>query len=58
MNRIFIEMSTGGGMRIRTADILLAKQTLYQLSYTPFCCQGEEVSFRARRVLRMAEKKK
>jgi len=23
-------------MRIRTADILLAKQTLYQLSYTPF----------------------
>ena len=25
----------GGGMRIRTADILLAKQTLYQLSYTP-----------------------
>jgi hypothetical protein len=22
-------------MRIRTADILLAKQTLYQLSYTP-----------------------
>jgi hypothetical protein len=26
----------GGGMRIRTADILLAKQTLYQLSYTPF----------------------
>jgi hypothetical protein len=30
-----IELSTGGGMRIRTADILLAKQTLYQLSYTP-----------------------
>ena len=29
------EWSSGGGMRIRTADILLAKQTLYQLSYTP-----------------------
>jgi len=28
-------MVAGGGMRIRTADILLAKQTLYQLSYTP-----------------------
>ena len=29
----------GGGSRIRTGDILLAKQTLYQLSYTPlgFC---------------------
>ena len=25
----------GGGRRIRTDDILLAKQTLYQLSYTP-----------------------
>jgi len=25
----------GGGKRIRTVDILLAKQTLYQLSYTP-----------------------
>ena len=25
----------GGGNRIRTDDILLAKQTLYQLSYTP-----------------------
>ncbi len=27
--------SFGGGSRIRTGDILLAKQTLYQLSYTP-----------------------
>ena len=26
----------GGGNRIRTDDILLAKQALYQLSYTPF----------------------
>jgi hypothetical protein len=26
----------GGGKRTRTADILLAKQALYQLSYTPF----------------------
>ena len=25
----------GGGMRIRTADPLLAKQMLYQLSYAP-----------------------
>ena len=25
----------GGGMRIRTADIQLAKLALYQLSYTP-----------------------
>ena len=25
----------GGGNRIRTDDILLAKQALYQLSYTP-----------------------
>ena len=25
----------GGGSRIRTGDILLAKQALYQLSYTP-----------------------
>ena len=28
-------VSSGGGSRIRTGDILLAKQTLYQLSYTP-----------------------
>ena len=27
--------TAGGGSRIRTGDILLAKQTLYQLSYTP-----------------------
>jgi hypothetical protein len=26
---------SGGGKRTRTADILLAKQALYQLSYTP-----------------------
>ena len=26
----------GGGSRIRTGDMLLAKQPLYQLSYTPF----------------------
>jgi hypothetical protein len=25
----------GGGKRTRTADVLLAKQALYQLSYTP-----------------------
>ena len=27
---------TGGAEEIRTPDILLAKQTLYQLSYSPF----------------------
>ena len=26
---------TGGGKRIRTADLLRARQTLYQLSYAP-----------------------
>jgi len=30
-------VKAGGGNRIRTDDILLAKQTLYQLSYTPEC---------------------
>ena len=30
-----IHVRIGGGSRIRTGDILLAKQTLYQLSYTP-----------------------
>jgi hypothetical protein len=29
-------LKSGGGMGIRTPDILLAKQVLYQLSYTPF----------------------
>ena len=29
------ESRAGGGSRIRTGDILLAKQALYQLSYTP-----------------------
>ena len=28
----------GGGSRIRTGDMLLAKQPLYQLSYTPDAC--------------------
>ena len=32
----------GGGNRIRTDDILLAKQALYQLSYTPvLSCAGK-----------------
>ena len=30
-------LSNGGGKRIRTDDPLLAKQVLYQLSYTPVC---------------------
>lgn len=29
------EESSGGGKRNRTDDLLLAKQPLYQLSYTP-----------------------
>ena len=29
------EVVISGGKRTRTADILLAKQALYQLSYTP-----------------------
>jgi hypothetical protein len=31
----FCVFRIGGGKRTRTADILLAKQALYQLSYTP-----------------------
>ena len=31
----------GGGKRIRTADPLLAKQVLFQLSYTPVPVPGE-----------------
>ena len=30
-------LRNGGGKRIRTDDPLLAKQVLYQLSYTPVC---------------------
>jgi hypothetical protein len=30
-----ISQTTGGGKRVRTADPLLAKQVLFQLSYTP-----------------------
>ena len=33
--RAVASAKAGGGSRIRTGDILLAKQTLYQLSYTP-----------------------
>ena len=36
MTRDFPVPGSGGGMGIRTPDILLAKQVLYQLSYTPF----------------------
>ena len=32
--------AVGGDKRIRTADPLLAKQVLYQLSYTPIKNQG------------------
>ena len=34
-NQLSYEPIYGGGKRIRTADPLLAKQVLYQLSYTP-----------------------
>lgn len=34
----------GGARRIRTDDILLAKQALYQLSYGPALLQEMEVS--------------
>lgn len=33
--RISLGRDQHGGKRTRTADILLAKQALYQLSYTP-----------------------
>ena len=33
--QIMEEVVISGGKRTRTADILLAKQALYQLSYTP-----------------------
>jgi hypothetical protein len=32
---MFTALATGGDNRIRTCDILLAKQALYQLSYIP-----------------------
>ena len=40
MNEVVISIGSlqeviSGGKRTRTADILLAKQALYQLSYTP-----------------------
>ena len=34
------ETDSGGDKRIRTADPLLAKQVLYQLSYTPIMKKG------------------
>jgi hypothetical protein len=33
--RINSSMRTGGGERVRTDDLLLARQALSQLSYTP-----------------------
>ena len=35
MSWLLLGILIGGGKRTRTADILLAKQALYQLSYTP-----------------------
>ncbi len=37
LSLLFNISAVGGGKRTRTADILLAKQALYQLSYTPIC---------------------
>ena len=34
-NQLSYKPKSGGGSRIRTGDMLLAKQPLYQLSYTP-----------------------
>src|SRR5690348_8216318 len=39
-----VEVPNGGGERNRTDDLLLAKQALSQLSYTPF--QGSETGIR------------
>ena len=39
--------TTGGARRIRTDDILLAKQALYQLSYSPDqWCAEEDLNLR------------
>ena len=35
-NHLTQDAANGGARRIRTVDILLAKQALYQLSYGPF----------------------
>ena len=35
LRNLVIRIVFSGGKRTRTADILLAKQALYQLSYTP-----------------------
>ena len=35
LQNLVIRIVFSGGKRTRTADILLAKQALYQLSYTP-----------------------
>lgn len=36
----------GGGKRVRTADLLLAKQLLSQLSYAPFVSESLRLDFR------------
>jgi hypothetical protein len=36
VHAVFSEKAPGGGERDRTDDLLLAKQALSQLSYTPF----------------------
>ena len=44
----------GGGERIRTDDILLAKQALYQLSYAPSC----ELRFAAQLAVRLNKRQR
>jgi hypothetical protein len=39
-------LQAGGAEEIRTPDILLAKQTLCQLSYSPICRGKQESRFR------------
>ena len=39
----------GGGNRIRTGDPLLARQVLYQLSYTPVCYKPYAVLYMTKR---------
>src|SRR6056297_1561457 len=45
----YLKEDFGGGKRTRTADLLLARQALSQLSYTPMCseveCRMSEVGF-------------
>ena len=47
-----------GGNRIRTDDILLAKQALYQLSYTPLREEASRLSFTSCSALQKSERQR